>query len=100
MLRLGKAKVAKEEFYSLKMPIKIYDVNVDNIVISKLVETKNSCKYLIGYFVKVIRPLVLLLPKMSGYIKDKDGDENKNNRLMYLCVEDDKLLKKIKKHLD
>ena len=27
------------------------------------------CKYLIGYLDKVIRPLALLLPKMSGYVK-------------------------------
>ena len=32
------AKVAKEEFYGAKKPIKIWDVNVDNIVISKLVD--------------------------------------------------------------
>ena len=30
-----------------KRPIKVWDVNVDNIVISKLVKTKSSCKYLI-----------------------------------------------------
>ena len=28
-------KVAKEKFYDEKKPIKIWDVNVDNIVISK-----------------------------------------------------------------
>ena len=64
-------------------PIKIWDVNVHNIVISKLVETKNICKYLIGYLGAVIRPLVLILPKINGYVKtfkDKDGDKNKNNK--------------------
>ena len=43
--------------------------------ISKLIETKNNCKYLIRYLYEVIRPLVLILPKMSGYskaFKDKD----------------------------
>ena len=38
-------------------------------------------KYLIGYLDDVIRPLVSILPKMSGYVKnfkDKDGDEDKN----------------------
>ena len=29
--------------------IKIWDVNVDDIVISKLVKTKTNSKYLIGY---------------------------------------------------
>ena len=46
------------------------DVNVHNIVISRLVKTKTSSKYLIGIkFDKAIRPLVLIMPKMSGHIK-------------------------------
>ena len=39
MLKFGKAKVEKEEFYGAKKPRKIWDVSVDNLVISKLVET-------------------------------------------------------------
>ena len=38
----NKVKVAKEEFYSAIR--KIWDVHVHNIVISKLVETKNNSK--------------------------------------------------------
>ena len=49
MLRFFWSKVAKEEFYNAKIPIKIWDVNVNNIIISKLVETKNNFKYFIGY---------------------------------------------------
>ena len=52
---------------------------------------------MIGYLVEIIRPLVLILPKMSGYVKifkAKDGDKNKNSKLMSLCIEDDKLLEK------
>ena len=45
------------------------DVDVNNIVISKLVETKTHSKYLIGCLDRVIRPLVLILLKMSGYVK-------------------------------
>ena len=40
MLRLGETKVTKENFYAAKRLIKIWGVNVDNIVISKLVKTK------------------------------------------------------------
>ena len=36
-----------------KRPIKVWDVHVDNIVISKLVKTKSSCKYLILYLEKI-----------------------------------------------
>ena len=51
-----------------KRPIKIWDVNVDNII-SKLGQTKTNSKYLIGYLDKAIRPLVLIMPKMNGYVK-------------------------------
>ena len=40
-----------------------------NIVISKLIETETNSKYLIGYLDKAIRPLVLIMPKMSRYAK-------------------------------
>ena len=40
MLRFGKTKVTKEEFYGAAKPIRIWDINVDNKVISKLIETK------------------------------------------------------------
>ena len=40
MLRFSEAKVAKEEFYGTKKPIKIWSANVNNIVMSRLNETK------------------------------------------------------------
>ena len=84
MVRFGEKEIAKEKFYAAKKPIKIWDVNVDNIVISKLVKTKTNSKYLIGIkFDKAIRPLVLIMPKMSGYVKTfkvKEGDKDKNNK--------------------
>ena len=60
---------------------------------------QNNSENLIGYLDEVIRPLHLILPKRSGYVKMfkvKDGDKDKNNRLMSLCVDDDKLLEKYK----
>ena len=95
MVRFGEKEIAKEKFYAAKRPIKIWDVNVDNIVISKLVKTKTNSKYLIGYLDKAIRPLVLIMPKMSGYVKTfkvKDGDKDKNNKLMSFHIDDEKLL--------
>ena len=71
MLRFCKIKVAKEETYDTKKPIKISDLNVHNRVISKLVETKNNSQYLVGYLHEVIRPLHFVLPKMSGYVKTR-----------------------------
>ena len=48
---------------SSKKPMNIWDVNVDNIVVSKLIETNNNSKYLIGYLDEVIKPLRLILSK-------------------------------------
>ena len=45
MLRFGKIKVRNEKFYDTKKPIKIWNVNVDSTVISKLVEIKNNCVF-------------------------------------------------------
>ena len=77
----------------------MWDVNVDIIVISKLFKSKTNSKYLIGYLDKAIRPLVLIMLKMSGYIKIfkvKDGDKDKNNKLMFFQIDDRKLLEKYK----
>ena len=70
-------EIAKEKFYATKRPIKIWDVKVDNIVISISAKTKTNSKYLIGYLDKAIRPLVLIMPQTSGYVKTfkvKEGD--------------------------
>ena len=82
-----------------KKPLKTWDVDVNNLVISTLVETKTNSKYLIGYLNKVIRPLVLILSKMSWYVetfKVKDGVKDKNNILMSFRIDDEKLLEKYK----
>ena len=96
MLIFGKKKVAILKFYASKQPIH-WDNNIDNMVIIILVETKTKSKYLIGYVDKVMRPLVLILSKMSRYVKTfkvKDGDKDKNNKLMSLRIIDKKLLEK------
>ena len=52
---------------------------------------------MIGYSDKAIRPLILTMPKMGGYVKTfkvKDGDKNNNNKLISFCIDDEKLLQK------
>ena len=80
---------------SQKKPTKIWDVNVDDIFISKLVKTKNNIKYMVGYLDKVMRLLVLIMPKMSEYIKTFkviDGDKDQNNKLIPFRIYNEKLL--------
>ena len=56
--------------------MKNWDVDVNNVVISKLLEIKNNYKYVIRYLNEVVRPLVLILPKIGGY--DKNFKEKNN----------------------
>ena len=77
-----------------KKTIKIWNVNIDNIVALKLVETKTNCKYLIGIkFDKAIRTLVLIMPKMSRCVKTFKF-EDKINKLMSFRIDDENFLEK------
>ena len=80
--------------------MKNWDVNADNIVISKLVKTKINSKYLIRIkFEKVIRPLFSIIPELSGYAKTfkaEGGDKDKNYKLISFRIDDEKLLEKHK----
>ena len=42
MLRFGETEIAKEKVCAAKKPINIWDVNIGNIVTSKLIETKTK----------------------------------------------------------
>ena len=91
MFRLAETNIAKETFYIARNPITISDVNIDSIVISKLIKTKTNFKYLIAYLDKVLRPLVLVLTKISGYVKTLKV-KDKNNNLMSFHIDDENLL--------
>ena len=69
-MKFGETKIANKKFYFAKKPVKTWDARIDNIVISKLVETKSNSKYLIGInFDKAIRPLVLVMHKIRRSVK-------------------------------
>ena len=60
---------------------------------------KSEC--MICYLDEVIRPSVLILAKMSCYVKtfkekDRDKDKNEKNKFMSFCIDNDKLLEKYK----
>ena len=73
-------------------------VNVDQIVISnKFKHSNKGFKYFIGYQEgEIVKPLCIILPQMSGYIKYfKNGGKN-----MSFLIKDDKVLEKYKKNWD
>ena len=78
-MRFVERKVTKEKFY-----------------VAKSIETKTNSNYLIRYSDKTIRPC-LIMPKMSGYVKTfkvKDGDKDKNNKLMSFQIDKENILQK------
>ena len=65
-------EVNKKDFNDAKKAIPLNLVDVNNIVISNIVKSNNDItKYFIGYFHNddAIKPLCVILPQMSGYIK-------------------------------
>ena len=54
---------------------------------------------MIRYLDKVVRPYVLMMLKMSGYVKTstvKDKGEDKKNKLMSFRIDDENLIEKYK----
>ena len=63
-------KITKSDFYKDGKVIKIDDIDINNILVSKEKPygTKNSLKQFIGYNDNdVIRPLCVRFPQMTGY---------------------------------
>ena len=84
-------KIRKNDFYKNKKINNVYDVDVNNILLSKKesYDTKNSLKYFIGYNDNdIIKPLCIRLPQMSGYARKFD-----ENAAMSFIVKDKQLLK-------
>ena len=58
-------------------------------------KTETNSKYLTGYLDKAMRPLVLIMPKMNGYVKTFKAKEG-GNKLMSFLIDDEKLSEKYK----
>ena len=61
----------KKEFHKSKEPIDLFSVDVDQIIVSdKFKHNSKGFKYFIGYQKgEIVKPLCIILPQMSGYIK-------------------------------
>ena len=70
-LKFENVRVNKTEFHNSKQPIGIDLINVDQIVVSdKFKYSDDGFKYFIGYKEgEIVKPLCIILPQMSGYIK-------------------------------
>ena len=80
-LKLDTIRGNKKEFHKSKQPIDLDLVNVDQRVVShKFKHRDGGFKYFIGYKEgKIVKPLCVILPHMTGYIKDfENGGKNKS----------------------
>ena len=68
-LRIEETEIEKKQIIYAAKNQYTFGINIDNLVLSKLVQTKSNSEYLIGFLDKVTRPLVLIMAKMRGYDK-------------------------------
>ena len=78
----------KEKFHQYKRPISIDNIEVDKIVVCKKVSFVNN-RFRYSLDTKILKPLLIFLPKMSAYRRDFD-----KTKCMNFLIKDDKLLKK------
>ena len=86
-LKFNNTRLNKKEFNKSKEPIDLMSVNVNQIVVSdKFKHNNEGFKYFIGYQEgKIVKPLCIILPQMSEYIKYfENGGKN-----MSLLIKDD-----------
>ena len=97
-LKFNNIRLNKKEFHKSKEPIYLMSVILDQIVVSdKFKHNNKGFKYFIGYQEGgILKPLYILLPQMSGYIK---YFENGGKNMSYL-IKDDKVWKKYEQILD
>ena len=97
-LKFNNIRLNKKEFHKSKQPIDLMSVNVDQIVVSdKFKHNNEGFKYFIGYQEgEIVKPLCIILPQMSGYIKYfKNGGKN-----MSFLIKDDEVWEKYEKIWD
>ena len=77
-LKFNNIRLNKKEFHKSKEPIDLLSVNIDQIVVSdKFKHNNEGFKYFIGYQDGILRPLCIILPQMSRYIKYfENGSKN------------------------
>ena len=84
--KLDNIRVNKKEFHKSKQPIDLMSINADQIVTSDwFKDSDDGFKHSIGYQEgKIIKPLCIILPQMSGYIKYfESGGKNMSFMVKY-----------------
>ena len=94
MLTFGDIEIEQDKFYSHKKPIRLEDVDINNVLVSNKIssseKTINTLLVISMMIINKVKPLHIILPKTSPYFKSFDGQI----KWMYFLIEDDNLLKK------
>ena len=93
ILTYGYIGIEKSKFYRHMTPILLRDVDIEKVLVSnKISFGEKNYKYFIGYLYNdhKVKPLHIMLPKTSAYVKSYDGQ----TKWMYFLIEDDELLEK------
>ena len=70
ILNFNNIIIDKKTFHMLKEPVVLLLVKIDHIVVcDKFKHNNEDFKYFIGYYDGLVKPLCIILPQMSGYIK-------------------------------
>ena len=88
-LKFNNISLNKKEFHKSEEPIDLLSANVDQIVVSDKFEHNNeSFKYFFDYQeAEIVKPLLKILPQMSGYIKYFE----KGSKNMSFLIKDDEV---------
>ena len=97
-LKFNNIRLNKKEFCKSKYPTELESVSVDQIVVSdKFKHSEERFKDFIGYKEsEIVKPLFIILPQMSGYIKYfENGGKN-----MSFLIKDNEVQEKYRKICD
>ena len=86
-------KLKKNKLYRNKTPNFLKDLEIEKLLVSnKISFGEKNYKYFLGYLYDnyKVKPLHIMLPKTSVYVKNYDGQ----TKWMYFLIEDDDLLEK------
>ena len=84
ILKFNNIRLNKKEFRRSKEPVDLLSVNVDQIVIfDKFKHNNEGFRYFIGYLESgIVKPLCIILPQMSRYIKYFENDGKNMSSLL------------------
>ena len=91
ILPFGGTEIEINKFYHHKSSILLKDVDIEKVLVcNKISFGESNHKYFIGYLYNdyKIKPLHIILPKTSAYVKTYDGQ----TKWMHFLIEDDDLL--------